>query len=442
MLSRLAACCLLLPALASQVSGTDLDTILHPGGRVWQLAPERFLQEYRPAGFRWVSDRRETARSAQPGQEFMGLPVYESSARFGGERLESITLSLYNRGDAGQITAAAFDSLLATAHRQLSGWAGHRGVALQDEQRSSAVVLRRRAWVNEPHTVLLAWSFTPKSRAAGIHEDRPEYVRLKIAPFDPDRDPRKMRFALPANQRPVFTVNVLELRARAKRTADGDVVIDSVPMVDQGTKGYCAAAVSERLLRYYGRNIDQHEIAQIANTDAGLGTSPEQMVRALRRIGSELGLNVHTHQDFELDDFQNLVRDYNRLARRRDQPEIEYGYVIDLRGIYEQFDTALLIEARARRSGSRDAFREDLKRSIDAGAPLAWGVMLGKITETPPLRMSGGHMRLIIGYNDRSGEVLYSDTWGRGHEQKRMSLDDAWAITMGLYTVHPNNVRF
>ena len=29
----------------------------------------------------------------------------------------------------------------------------------------------------------------------------------------------------------------------------------------------------ERIMRYYGATVDQHELAQIANTDASLGTS-------------------------------------------------------------------------------------------------------------------------------------------------------------------------
>lgn len=46
-------------------------------------------------------------------------------------------------------------------------------------------------------------------------------------------------------------------------------------------------------------------------------------------------------------------------------------------------------------------------------------------------------MRLIIGYNRKEGELLYSDSWGRGHEEKRMALDDAWAITTNLYAIKP-----
>jgi hypothetical protein len=46
-------------------------------------------------------------------------------------------------------------------------------------------------------------------------------------------------------------------------------------------------------------------------------------------------------------------------------------------------------------------------------------------------------MRLIIGYNTKTQEVLYTDSWGAGHELKRMAAADAWTITTGLTSVEP-----
>lgn len=45
---------------------------------------------------------------------------------------------------------------------------------------------------------------------------------------------------------------------------------------------------------------------------------------------------------------------------------------------------------------------------------------------------SGGHRRRIIGYNPQKKEILYTDSWGYGHELKRMSAEDAYLITTGL----------
>ena len=74
---------------------------------------------------------------------------------------------------------------------------------------------------------------------------------------------------------------------------------------------------------------------------------------------------------------------------------------------------------------------------INEGTPLLWTVMLGKVTEKEIPQASGGHMRLIIGYNSKTGEILYSDSWGAGHELKRMAADDAWTITTGAMSIEP-----
>ena len=46
-------------------------------------------------------------------------------------------------------------------------------------------------------------------------------------------------------------------------------------------------------------------------------------------------------------------------------------------------------------------------------------------------------MRLIIGYNQPKHEILYSDSWGAGHELKRMPIEDAWTMTTGALLIEP-----
>jgi hypothetical protein len=64
------------------------------------------------------------------------------------------------------------------------------------------------------------------------------------------------------------------------------------------------------------------------------------------------------------------------------------------------------------------------------------------VPENPAIPGAGGHMRLIHGYNPTTNEILYSDSWGRGHERKRMAMDKAFAITEGLLTLEPKGMRF
>jgi hypothetical protein len=46
------------------------------------------------------------------------------------------------------------------------------------------------------------------------------------------------------------------------------------------------------------------------------------------------------------------------------------------------------------------------------------------------------HMRLITGYCD-NGDIIYSDSWGKGHEKKVIAQADAIAITNRLFTLEP-----
>ena len=84
-------------------------------------------------------------------------------------------------------------------------------------------------------------------------------------------------------------------------------------------------------------------------------------------------------------------------------------------------------------------FEQDIENHIHRGIPLLWSVYLGLLPEeklSPQAR--GGHMRLIIGYDAKAKEVYYSDTWGGGHELKKMPLANAWTITDGLFTLEPS----
>jgi hypothetical protein len=44
---------------------------------------------------------------------------------------------------------------------------------------------------------------------------------------------------------------------------------------------------------------------------------------------------------------------------------------------------------------------------------------------------------MIIGYNEEDNKIIFTDSWGAGHEFKTMDTDDAYAVTTGLYLMEP-----
>ena len=53
------------------------------------------------------------------------------------------------------------------------------------------------------------------------------------------------------------------------------------------------------------------------------------------------------------------------------------------------------------------------------------------------MQTSGGHMRMVIGYNDRGNRLIFSDSWGAGHEFKSMDASEAYRATHGLFSMKP-----
>lgn len=73
------------------------------------------------------------------------------------------------------------------------------------------------------------------------------------------------------------------------------------------------------------------------------------------------------------------------------------------------------------------------------GHPRVWSVQLGIVPE--PLRLSqtrGGHLRLIIGFDEEKKTLIFSDSWGAAHTEKEMPLADAIAITTGRQVMQPS----
>lgn len=63
-----------------------------------------------------------------------------------------------------------------------------------------------------------------------------------------------------------------------------NVFIRNLPMVDQGNKGYCLPASTQRIFEYYGIGADMHQMTQVAESDPGKGTSALSMAKELDRI--------------------------------------------------------------------------------------------------------------------------------------------------------------
>jgi hypothetical protein len=403
---------------------------------LWTLTRDGFPRKAAGIGLYWVSEGKDSARSDAIGLMFLNQSVVELLVRFGSNTVSEVMLSLFNRGDAGDIAEEDFQKKVTAIEAALNNLTGARSRDTTPRDANSYErKMRTVVWDKAANAYRLdyAYSWIRKEKNVGRRFIRPEYLNLTIV-----KNAGQAVRELTGPER--VEVGYYALKKRVKKNPQGDVFIDQVPMVDQGRKGYCAVATTERVMRYYGVEVNQHELAQKAETASGGGTDPDSLVKALRSMANALRLQVHVLDMFGFNDLKKLVQDYDRMAKREKTEEIilPTSGVIEIDKIYKDMDKDLFLKARGRNPMQTESFARTIRSKIDDGYPVMWGVVLGFVEEKPELPQErGGHQRLIIGYNTKSNEVLYSDSWGAGHELKRMSLSNAYAISTALFTIEP-----
>ena len=400
--------------------------------KLWESTAEELAPDLKRLRFEWISTTQDVARSMLPGLAFQNRPIEEAILTFRSGKLAEGRFLYYSRGDSAPLRRDQFEELLAGITAELSALTG-RQPADRGRDSRSAVKAEGRVWDAGQSRFLLEWSSTKGSHIRAV-AFRAEFIRLIVRP--------STAADLLVRAAPVTSREIVKRFVgldHVERLAGGDVKLKDIPMVDQGKKGYCVVASVERVLRYYGVTVDQHELAQIANSDREAGTSMNAMLVSLRRLTGRLGVKVRSLYEWNIRDFVKLIEDYNRATKRgKLAPEVNLaGQLIDIEAYLAQMNSEILKEVRLKSGADFGRFKRDIQRSIDEGIPLVWSVRLGMIEEEQIPQAVGGHMRLIIGYNSIANEVLYSESWGFGHEEKRMPIDDAWTITNGLSSLQP-----
>lgn len=73
---------------------------------------------------------------------------------------------------------------------------------------------------------------------------------------------------------------------------NGDLIIQNIPMVDQGPKGFCVPATYTRVLLYAGVPADLYLLALLGHTDVGGGTSTIAMENSARALAASYGRSI------------------------------------------------------------------------------------------------------------------------------------------------------
>lgn len=322
-------------------------------------------------------------------------------------KLERVEIIVYNKGDDGDLTQDEFKSKLKELETCLNDVLQIEGKARRMDKRDTGVKGQTKMWEPEDCGT---WLLESSSSGRG-KKFNSEFIRLTIG-----ADVEKGG-AADAARRATLKENVV-------KEDDGTVWIKNIPMVDQGEKGYCVPATAARVFAYYGMDgVDQHAMAALCQSQSGGGgTTLPEMREALQKLGRAFHFRVKTMEDCSID---NMMALYNKEAKKKKAMQITPRSVY-----FFTFDEEIMRAARTRNASKVKKWMAEVKKSIDEGVPVLWCVMLGIFKEQGLPQSGGGHMRLIIGYNEEEQTIIYSDSWGARHARKEMPLEDAFSMTV------------
>ena len=374
----------------------------------WEMTPEMCEKQFTAKNnklYRWLTKgktRLKLSRQLYPNAE-IDLQLFDNQVRveevivdFDHGKLNLITFSIYNRGDTGAINREAFKKLYIQCGKSMSSALKVRP-SVRKANKQQGMKTAGYSWRSPVATALL------EHNEGALESEKIEFLRLRVSR-------KRAQGGLAAsmlNSRGGAAVSLSSLKRFVKKDKQGDIYVKDIPMVDQGGKGYCVVASVQRLFEHYGIGADMHQIAAIANADPNKGTSVLSMAKELDKIDYRFKTRLKT---IAMDSTSGLSEVIIKKGK------YYVGKPVNIR-----------------------KFTKNLQKNINGGIPLLWSLQLGVAPENPPLseQTSGGHMRLIIGYNEKEGTVIFSDSWGAGHEFKKMKLTDAYSVTKGLFSLKP-----
>ena len=290
------------------------------------------------------------------GIKILGIPAKELqiiSDRDG--KIEQIDIIYSNKGDTAKYIKSKIRDDASTLKKKLTDLFGSDK---KEKFGSEGVGLKVSAWYYGDIKFLLEF----------VHK---EYTILHIIYSGKVQIDRKSK----------EQITLSSLQKNIVRKDNGDVFIENIPMVNQGSKGYCAVASLERVLLYCGiKNVTQHQLADIANTGNGGGTNFTNLQNATNKVTKKYKFDVKSCGEINF----KSIKKYIDLG----VPILWCMYTNDK--YY-----AIVQKSRA----ERDSYK-DLR---------TWIRSLKK--QNVPSR-GGAHICIIVGYNKKTGEIAVSNSWG------------------------------
>ncbi len=180
-----------------------------------------------------------------------------------------------------------------------------------------------------------------------------------------------------------------------KRAENGDVMIEGVPIFEQGLRPYCAISTLAMVMHHFGLRLTADDLAagaRLKNTGSAAGS---KMVELYAAAADEAELRVMRSGSFDFKRAKRAIDDgfpvivWRRYDRARNQAHMKYSFAL-----------------------ARNPDTPPLP-APDSEERASW-----------PGKEAPGHASIITGYNEKRGEIIFMESWGEQARDRRMRIEE------------------
>jgi len=397
---------------------------------LWSLSPGKFKGTFgSPEIYKWKTVLKTAliydSKKAKVKLSFFEHPIRKADFRFKSKRLQGMCLTL---AKPTAISDKKTYNEYASSLKEQIAELGKIGSPRVMKRKSKGRYRYTYSWKSKKYYISLKCSYSTSSK--NIFK------------------PGKIKFVIFNRIPPAVSIEKLETPSEAapEKAADSNVKTNDkgdryleVPMIKEKSPKECLTICAKRIFKYYKTTPKDRTWKRISENLILNAKSARGLKRIFASIASECRCKVKKMASTSIfDGFDNIikfVRDYNVQAVKLKKSKIDSFKVNSFNKLLKVMNEDVLVSTRNNPNEIKN-FKSKVCKEIDAEKPVLWVVFLGVVKEKPePVSPSGGRVRLIVGYNPKTNEVIYSDNWGKGHELKKMSWEKAWAITLNALAV-------
>jgi hypothetical protein len=194
--------------------------------------------------------------------------------------------------------------------------------------------------------------------------------------------------------------------ATATQTAStGDRIIDTVPVIPQGDRAYCGVSTLAMVMRYLGLGLDTEDYAAAA--------------------GIHFGSTVHSK-----------IKETYDAAGETAEVHLPKTTKFDYARAKASIDAGLPAIVFRRWSQERDYLHMNFARNFAINPTLELPKPDLNDQKLWPTKEGFAHASVVNGYNEKRGEVIFTESWGERARNRRMRVEELEATSYLAYYPH------